>query len=146
MTTESKKQILAQRLAVLVSAWHNCAKKIRDTKLDNGWADRHEAKIKALVKDHLPSGSGFDDGTTLVVDNSDDNVLSFVGGYHHMDGNGSYCGWSSHVVTVSGNLAHGFTVNVVVTGAPDDEDYDADHHRDYVAETFCFALQTLVEV
>ena len=64
-------------------------------------ADTHEATIKRLVKDFMPSGSGFDAGTKLDLDLSHAERLVFTTSYHHMNDGGYYDGWTEHTVTVT---------------------------------------------
>jgi len=63
-----------------VEHWHNMAAAHRDAAI-------------ALVREHMPHGSGIDSGVTLDLDASTEVRLVFTIPYHHMDGNGSYCGW-----------------------------------------------------
>jgi len=96
-------------------------------------ADAQKA-IQDLIWAHLPSGSGWDLGTTL-EDRSTPTKLVFTGGFHHMDDNGCYDGWTDHVVTVTPTFDG---VNVTVSGR------DRNDIKDYLTETFTSALETLV--
>ena len=53
-----------------------------------------------LEKQFLPSGSGFDSGTTIDRDVSCDTKVVLNTSYHHMNENGMYDGWTDHKVTV----------------------------------------------
>ena len=53
-----------------------------------------------LLGQYLPSGSGFDNGTTLNVDKSTSQKLVFETAFHHMDEHGYYTKWTDHTVTV----------------------------------------------
>ena len=66
------------------------------------WENKWDDLIQYICKNHLPSGSGFDCGTTVVEDECVSGkklVLKFD--YHHMDEHGYYDGWSSHKVIVT---------------------------------------------
>lgn len=119
---------LYQRIAQLVDAMKNCRESGNDE-----WYFKHRETITELVKDHLPSGSGFDLGTHLVFkDKPDAERLEFTTGFHHMNAHGYYTGWTNHAVIVTPSLAHGLVLRV--TGR--------DRHgiKDYIGECFHDAL------
>ena len=90
---------IAQSLAKFIQARANCVENG-----NNKWYDKWDDRIEAIMK-NAPSGSGIDNGTTLlkiVLDKSNSpKVLMFLCEYHHMDENGSYDGWTSHYIKVS---------------------------------------------
>ena len=51
--------------------------------------------------DTAPNGSGFDNGTTLVTDESNKNKLVFFTAFHHMNDNGMYIHWTNHKVIIT---------------------------------------------
>jgi len=79
---------------------------------NNGNEEWQQAWQELLEKceELLPSGSGFDEGTTIEYAGSDKIVLRTS--YHHMDEHGYYDGWTEHTVTVIPSLAHGFDIRV----------------------------------
>lgn len=120
---------LYAKLASLVVAIQNCEKSGNAE-----WKERHTEKLEALVKEHMPSGSGFDAGTRLDVLESSSNRLVFVTSYHHMNEAGMYDGWTDHAVIVKANLAFGFRL---IVGGRDRKGF-----KDYCADVFHTALQT----
>jgi hypothetical protein len=93
--------------------------------------------IERACREHMPSGSGFDKGTEFDFDKSNDNRLVFNTSYHHMNGNGLYCGWTDHTVTVTPCFGG---IDVKVSGR---------NYRDikpYIAETFYTRLTETVDV
>lgn len=96
------------------------------------WLDRHTDRLTAMVKEALPSGSGFDAGTTLDLDRSTPSKLVFLTSYHHMDAGGSYDGWTEHVVTVTPSLTSGFDLKV--------SGKDRDAIKTYIGGAFDAAL------
>ncbi len=96
------------------------------------WHDKHNEALETLVMRFMPSGGGFDNGTTLDEDRSTTERLVFVTSYHHMSEHGFYDGWTEHTVIVRASLVYGFTVSV--TGRNRDE------IKDYIAESFRSAL------
>jgi len=123
-------QPLYQELAQLVAARQRC---LADA---NPWAEKHEARIISLVSEYMPSGSGFDSGTTLDLAASTGNKLAFDTYYHHMNDVGFYDGWTEHTVIVKPDLQFGFALRI--TGR------DRNDIKDYIAEAFEYALRTEV--
>lgn len=130
-TTYPVYQVMANRLI----AWHNCHKSqgmeefVRILNLQ-----KHEDRLDELVREYLPSGSGFDNGTKLNYDRSTPDKLVFETSFHHMNNHGGYDGWTEHVVIVRPSLAHGFVVDV--TGR------DRNDVKTYIVETFNHVLRT----
>ncbi len=85
---------------------------IRCEKTGNAYASQHEEAINAIIKDYLPSGSGFDNGTKLDFDKSTPQKLVLHTAFHHMDENGYYDGWSEHTITVKPCLMFGFSIGI----------------------------------
>ena len=118
---------LYQVLATKVSAYLNCV-----ATGNAQWRDRHVEEADRLVRERMPSGSGFDNGTKLDWDASRSDRLVFTTAFHHMDEHGGYTRWTEHTVTVRADLCSGFTL---VVGGKDHNDI-----KDYIAETFHDAL------
>lgn len=114
-------------LAGLVNARANCI-----ARPNPEWKERHEERIYWLVKDHLPTGSGFDAGTAIDLDASTDDKLVFTTSFHHMDEHGSYSGWTEHTVTVRPSLHFG--VRLTIGGR------DRNEIKEYIHECFHLAL------
>jgi hypothetical protein len=77
------------------------------------WADHHQDSLDALLKEHLPSGSGIDNGTQLVTAVCKANRLVFQCDFHHMNEHGYYDGWTHHRVIVSPSLELGAVLKVL---------------------------------
>lgn len=88
--------------------------------------------IKKIVKDHFPSGSGFDAGTSFSFKESSEKKLVFETSFHHMDEYGGYCGWSEHAVSVYPDLALSFCLKV---SGP-----NKNNIKEYIEEVFHEAL------
>lgn len=84
--------------------------------------------LEAQVKEHAPSGSGFDSGTYLDYAKSTPAKLVFVTAFHHMNDAGFYVGWSHHTVVVTASLLYG--VDIQVTGR------DRAGIKQFIAEQF----------
>ena len=96
-------------LATLCQRYHNTA---RQFALGNpSMAEHCMEEAHRLVREHMPSGSGFDAGTELVIDVCDSSCLVFKTAFHHMDEHGGYDGWTEHKVKVTAEFG-GFDVYV----------------------------------
>ena len=98
------------------------------------WADKHEDTIERLVKDFMPSGSGFDSGTKIDLDASHADKLVFTTGYHHMNDGGFYSGWTEHTVAVTPSLQHGYSLRI--------SGRNRNEIKDYMHESFNHALRS----
>jgi hypothetical protein len=118
---------LYRALATKVAARINC-QKAGNTE----WLHRHREEGDRLVRDLMPSGGGFDNGTTLDWEKSTHEKLVFLTAFHHMDEHGCYAGWTSHTVTVRGSLMYG---SVLTISGP-----NRNTIKDYIHEVFDQAL------
>lgn len=122
---------LYEHIALKLHAAYNCSR--ANNKL---WMYRHLKAIDELVRDHLPSGSGFDSGTKF-DDSSTPNRLVFNTSFHHMDDSGGYNGWTEHQVIVNTSLAFGFELRITGRNRND--------IKDYIHEVFQQALSSYVD-
>jgi hypothetical protein len=120
-------QPLYQRLATLCDAIINC-----NNSGNTEWHQRHIERACSLVAHYMPSGSGFDNGTTLDFDLSHQNRLVFTTAFHHMDESGMYDGWTEHTVSISPSLTFG--IKIAVHGS------ERNDILNYIAEVFDTAL------
>lgn len=114
-----------KRIASLLVAIENC-KKTGNVE----WQRRHRETIDELCRNELPSGSGFDCGTTL-DDSSSPDRLVFNAPFHRMNDAGCYDGWVDIKVTIRASLAFG--IDVKVMGIRERRDPGL---RDYVTDCF----------
>lgn len=121
---------LYRHIAGLVAAIENCRQSGNTV-----WLERHSAALAGLVKDHMPSGSGIDAGTTL--GDSKPDKLVFITSFHHMNDAGMYDGWTEHKVIITPSLLWGF--NVKVTGR------NRNDIKNYLADIFNEALKRELE-
>lgn len=101
------------------------------------WVIKHAECIDSLVRDHMPSGSGFDAGTQFDIEPhvaSPADLLVFQTAFHHMNESGMYDGWTNHKIIVRPSLQHGFTLSV--TGR------DRNGIKEYIADVFHAALDS----
>lgn len=98
-------------------------------------AERNKEEIERLVKEFMPSGSGFDSGTTLNLDKSNRLKLTFETAFHHMNDNGYYDGWTHHSVIITPHF-NGFDLRV--TGR------DRNGIKDYIGDCFESALSQMI--
>lgn len=130
---EQKRERLYVYLAQLLGARARC-KQSQNTE----WFETHTERILGAVKRYMPSGCGFDAGTTIDLDASHENKLVFHTSYHHMNDTGMYDGWTDHTVTVSASLAFGFTLRI--------SGRNRNEFKEHAHETFDAALNVYVDV
>ena len=125
------KQPVYNHIARLLDAFNRCQE------TNNPHADNHKRTILKLVENHMPSGSGVDNGTHLDFEESTPNKLVFLTDFHHMDEHGYYNGWTEHKVIVTPSLMWGFDLKI--TGK------DRNAIKEYLADLFSDALNTQVD-
>ncbi len=130
MTTTRK---LYTVIASKVAARINCL--ASDTLTE--WEDRHENDVEALVKEHLPSGSGFDAGTTINWDRSTGERLVFNTAFHHMSEHGYYDGWTEHNVTIRPSFVH--EMDIAISGK------NRNDIKELIADAFLNSLRIEIE-
>jgi len=101
------------------------------------WIDKHEQAIESLVIGYMPHGSGIDNGTFIDIVNSTPNKLIFTFGYHHMNENGYYDGWTEHKLIVTPSFAFG--IDIRITGR------NRNDIKDYLYQTFEYAINLVVD-
>lgn len=124
---------VVQQISILLQARDNCAKSG-----NTEWFLRHTAELLGIVEERLPSGSGVDNGTEIDLELScnDRGALYFPFGFHHMDQNGVYCGWTKHTAIVLPSFS-GFDLMIVTYGRAIG---DRRMHHDYLRGLYRRAL------
>src|SRR5271166_4047612 len=95
---------------------------IKDTNRAD-WIDIHTATIRNVVEEAFPSGSSIDDGVVFDFDASKLNKLVFTLGFHHMDDNGYYDGWTDHSLIVTPSLSSNYSIRLTGENYRDIKDY-----------------------
>jgi hypothetical protein len=119
------KQTVAQAFAHALTAWRNCQKSGNET-----WEDKWWQRMEQL-QDCLPSGGGFDSGSTFDADASTATKLVFATSFHHMGESGMYDGWTEHRVTFRASFV---SPEITISGR------DRNRIKDYIAEVFSQVL------
>jgi len=101
-----------------------------DIERHQSWLDPAEERLKNLV-DELPSGSGIDTGTKIVLDECTKDKLVFEFGFHHMNDGGMYDGWTEHKLVVTPCFSG---INLKITGR------DRNQIKEYLYDTYSYAL------
>ena len=128
---ERKSRPLVQEMALAFQALCNCQESGNQE-----WAGIWEERLEALAREHLPSGSGFDSGSSFDLDGSRVDRLQLRTSFHHMNDSGFYDGWTEHCVSVWPTFS-GFDLKV--------SGRDRRQIKDYIGETFAAALSAEVE-
>ena len=117
-----------QELARCFDALSNCIKEQNAV-----WAEKWEQGIEDIMAS-APSGSGIDSGTIINLSDSTSDKLIFNCGFHHMNENGMYDGWTEHKIIVTPSLALDF--HLKITGK------DRNCIKDYLSEVYCSWLDS----
>jgi hypothetical protein len=115
---------LVQAIVQTFLAKENCILNVNEE-----WEQKHEKRLKELEK-LLPSGSGFDSGTSIV--SCSDAKLVLKTSFHHMNENGYYDGWTDHYVTVTPSFSFGLDIRVSGRNRND--------IKDFILDEFYYAL------
>lgn len=111
------KNFMFKKLAIALQAWENSI-----NSKNHEWQDRWYKLIKR-IEEELPSGSGFDNGTSIDLAKSDGNKIVLNTSFHHMNENGCYDGWTDHTVIVKPSLIHHFELDVKGRNRNDIKEY-----------------------
>lgn len=87
-------------------AFNNCKK---DNKKE--WEEKWELDIDQMLE-LLPRGSGIDAGVKFDWEKSKADKLIFTLGYHHMDQQGGYDGWTEHKLIITPSFSSGFHIKI----------------------------------
>lgn len=109
---------LYKELASLIQAIRNC-----ENSDNKEWRLKHQTRLRELVKERMPRGSGFDNGTQIDISESHPDKLVFVTGYHHMNAGGYYDGRTEHKVIVTPSLSSGFDLRITGRNRNDIKDH-----------------------
>lgn len=136
---------LYREIASTLDAYLRCAETLNEEshkpgsvhptmlELRKEWHAKHAERIYDLVREHMPRGSGVDEGVKIdlwAMTNPERLVFSLS--YHHMNGHGFYDGWSDHSVIVKPSLIH--EIDVRITGQ------NRNDIKEYLTELFTNAL------
>lgn len=130
----------------------------------NAHGGRYIHALETLMR-KMPSGSGIDSGTKLLLEESNKAKLVFQVDYHHVDQNGCYCGWSTRKVVITPSLIDDFHMDFTdedASGADlttwdeleetgeespiDDSESILEQTNDYIADWLRQTLNEYVEV
>lgn len=115
-----------KELARACGAYHRCVAS-NNTEWEANW----KSKIDGILEG-FPSGSGFDSGTKIDLDSSNDEKLTFTTAFHHINDCGMYDGWTEHTVTITPSL--GLDFHIKVSGL------DRNQIKGYIVECFQITL------
>lgn len=97
------------------------------------WRDIWTEKLRAMQKE-LPSGSGIDNGTKIIMDECDITRIVLICDYHHMNQDGFYDGWTHHRIVAKPTF---MGIDVRVATGPNKNDI-----KEYLANVYGDALDT----
>lgn len=125
-----------QRIASLQDARLTCIKKS-----NNEWELKHEEKIKEIIKNYFPHGSGLDYDYKFDYDKSmlNRDVIYFSTSFHAMNDNGYYDSIIDFYVTIKPSLIFGF--NIFISG----NFGEYQDIKDYLYEVYDYALREIIK-
>lgn len=109
--TYSKPEPLYKLIAAAITARSNC---MNHEPTNTEWKSKWEDLLTSIQNNCLPSGAGFDNGTTIDIEASTGEKLVLRTSFHHMNDNGMYDGWTEHTVIVRPSLQFG--VSILISG------------------------------
>jgi hypothetical protein len=109
---------LYEQIASLIQARENCIK------ANNAeWKERHSEALENIEKNYLPSGSGIDSGSKILIDECKPNLIVLFVEFHHMNENGFYDGWTEHKLFITPSLTNDFDIRITGRNRNDIKDY-----------------------
>lgn len=124
---------LYQLIANAVVARRNCI-----ASDNHEWLHRWDVQLDRIERNHLPSGSGIDGGTTIDREVSNESKIVLRTSFHHMTEHGMYDGWTDHLIVIEATMLSGFHIKRVSGRNRNDI-------KDYLAEVFDAALREEVD-
>ena len=88
----------------------------------------HDA-IGKLARQFLPSGSGFDCGSQILVEESRPDRIVLLTDYHHMT-EGCYDGWTQHKIILTPSFTKGFDMRITGRNRNEIKEYITDVFHD----------------
>ena len=100
------------------------------------WVEKHKNVLSEIAEKYLPHGSGINSGCKIDLQKSNENKIVITFGFHHMDKNGFYCGWTSHKLICRPSFDG---IDLKITGR------DKNGIKEYLYEIFDYSLNNEIE-
>jgi hypothetical protein len=141
----SQSKTVIEHIASIMLARQNCLERMQEPLGGNAqrWYNLHTGALTDLLKDQLPSGSGFDSGVDLNSDLTDVKAERFVFDcpFHCMNENGFYTDWTEFRVTVTPSFVGKMNIEIERTGGlVDDEEHLADYICEAMYDSLCHEM------
>ncbi len=128
-----RKITIQELIATAVVALRNCEASDRNmADAADSWSDL----LDTIEREFLPSGSGFDSGTTIDRERTDDRTIVLDTSFHHMNGDGMYDGWTEHTVYIRATF-NGPDISSI-------SGRDRNDIKDYIGESVLYGLSVAV--
>lgn len=101
------------------------------------WANDAQETLDYIQADILPSGSGFNSGCQIDLDESTAQRIVIRTSFHHMNETGYYSGWTDHRVTITPCLIWGHVLKI--------SGKDKNGIKEYIGDVFANCLQSEFE-
>ena len=110
--------------------------------INNADSQDHINKAKDILRhierNILPSGSGFDAGTVILLDECKENKIVLGTDFHHINEVGYYDGWTTHKIVITPCLRFGFDMRI--------SGRDKRNIKEYIGDVFHDVLNAEYEV
>lgn len=121
-----------------MKVYQQIARELQAAKIcEKEYSDAAIEKLKRLQEEYLPYGSGIDSGCEIDIEKSTPDKIVITFGFHHMDENGYYDGWTEHKAIVTPSLSWEF--NLQITGK------NRNYIKCYLLELFHAYLETEIK-
>lgn len=125
---------LLQDIASTVDAYKRC----RENPEQYGeWEARHLEAIRGFERNELPSGSGIDSGTKIDIERCTPYRVVLTAGFHHMNKDGMYDGWTEHTITVTPSFSG---MDITISGR------NRNDIKEYLHDVFYWTLAAVRDV
>jgi len=118
------------------------ARKVSLLEQDSEFYDQVETHIENVIENHFPSGSGFDAGCTINLDNPKSTKLIIDIPFHCMNEDGYYDGWLYPSLIITPSLTYDYDVRI------NWRSYNGKYKfllNEYFLDTFSFLLDQEIE-
>jgi hypothetical protein len=98
--------------------------------VESEYVTRKDERLNELL-DMLPSGGGWDLGTSLAEGSGPEKIMLY-GEWHHIN-DGMYDGWTEHTIVVTPSLQYGFKLRITGVNRNDIKDVIADEFHEVLS-------------
>lgn len=133
--TDKGETMYSKKLYQVIASAVDSHKRCKES--GNSFASQWEDTLDTIERDYLPHGSGIDSGTKIDRDKTTATRIVLTFGFHHMDSNGFYCGWTDYTAVITPSFDG---IDLRITGR------DRNGIKEYLHQTFDYCLNETAEI